>query len=63
MTGLSHYADADICVSDAEWTSIRVMPAMQNIAARATSRAFVGLPLCLCIHLQFDSIVTSAANM
>ncbi|KAM5541007.1 hypothetical protein V8D89_005318 [Ganoderma adspersum] len=35
-----------IVATDHEWTSICVMPATQNIAARAISRAFVGLPLC-----------------
>ncbi|KAI1787001.1 cytochrome P450 [Ganoderma leucocontextum] len=28
------------------WTSVEVMPTMQNIVARASNRAFVGLPLC-----------------
>ena len=32
--------------SVADWTSIEVVPALQNIVARAASRAFVGLPLC-----------------
>ena len=29
-----------------EWTGLEVLPAMQNIVARTTNRAFVGLPLC-----------------
>ncbi|KAM5541327.1 hypothetical protein V8D89_004881 [Ganoderma adspersum] len=29
-----------------EWTSIEVLPAVQKIIARASNRAFVGLPLC-----------------
>ena len=31
-----------------EWLAIHVMPAMQQVIARATNRVFVGLPLCLC---------------
>nr|VWO96215.1 Repressed by TUP1 protein 4 [Ganoderma boninense] len=30
----------------AEWTSVDVMPVMQDIIARVSNRAFVGLPLC-----------------
>ncbi|PIL27970.1 cytochrome P450 [Ganoderma sinense ZZ0214-1] len=33
-------------LGDDEWTSVEVMPVMQNIIARVSSRVFVGLPLC-----------------
>ncbi|KAI1787002.1 cytochrome P450 [Ganoderma leucocontextum] len=35
-----------ITTKEKEWTSVEVMPAMQKIVARASNRAFVGLPLC-----------------
>ncbi|PIL27969.1 cytochrome P450 [Ganoderma sinense ZZ0214-1] len=36
----------DHIVSKEDWTSVEVVPVMQNIIARASNRAFVGLPLC-----------------
>ena len=31
----------------AEWTSVLVFPTMRRIVARASNRAFVGLPMCM----------------
>ncbi|KAM5541332.1 hypothetical protein V8D89_004886 [Ganoderma adspersum] len=38
--------DENITTKGNEWASVEVMPAMQKIVARASNRAFVGLPLC-----------------
>ncbi|PIL27965.1 cytochrome P450 [Ganoderma sinense ZZ0214-1] len=48
-----------------EWTSVEVIPVMQNIIARASNRAFVGLPLCrneeylrLAVGIVVDTVKT-----
>ncbi|KAI1793082.1 cytochrome P450 [Ganoderma leucocontextum] len=43
---LEHAVPRYIPTEGEEWTTVNVMTTMQNIVARASSRVFVGIPLC-----------------
>lgn len=55
---LLHVRESEVLINLSEWLKIPAYKTALNIVNRTSNRYFVGLPLCMCLAVESENLLT-----